>query len=443
MLKYFLLFASTIIAPYLLSAQGQVLETYIQQALTTSDALKQQGFLLQKNVEALEEAKGLFRPTVTSSMTYTLGVGGRKIDFPIGDLLNPAYATLNKLTQSTNFPTLKNQTIRFAPNNFYDAKIRTVYPIVNYEIKINEKVKKEFITLQENDISIYKRELTKEVKVAYFKYLQTVQAIQAFDNGLKLLAEVKRVNQSLVNNGVALSANLLRSNADIAKVETQRLEMQNNQHNAAAYLNFLLNQALKTPIKIDSSFWSKTLVFSTALTTNTQSREELQKLQTAARLTNLQLEAAQSYYKPKVGTFLDLGIQGYIANIAQTPYAFGGVQLDYPLWDGHRNQHKIEQARADVAALQAQTEGVGEQLELQAQVALNSYLTSIEVRENGKAQIDFMQRIYNDTFKRYKEGQALYIELSDAQTQLLNAQLQQSIALSNVWIRLAELDRVK
>ncbi len=427
----------------LLSAQSQVLDTYIQEALTTSDVLKQQNFLLQKNMAALEEAKGLFQPTVTSSITYTLGVGGRKIDFPIGDLLNPAYATLNKLTQSTSFPTLKNQTIRFAPNNFYDAKIRTVYPILNYEIKINEKVKKELITLQENDISIYKRELTKEVKVAYFKYLQTVKAIEAFDNGLKLLAEVKRVNQSLVNNGVALSANLLRSNADIAKVETQRLEMQNNQDNAAAYLNFLLNQGLKTPIKIDSSFWSNSWVFSTALTTNTQNREELQKLQTAARLTNLQLEAAQSYYKPKVGTFLDLGVQGYVANIAQTPYAFGGVQLDYPLWDGHRNQHKIEQARADAAALQAQTNGVSEQLELQGQVALNNYLTSIEIRENAKAQIDFMQRIYKDTFKRYKEGQALYIELSDAQTQLLNAQLQQSIALSNVWIRLAELDRAK
>ena len=208
MSKYFLLFAFYIITPYVLSAQREVLDVYVQQALTTSDALKQQGFLLQKNVAALEEAKGLFQPSVTSSITYTLGVGGRKIDFPIGDLLNPAYATLNKLTQSTSFPTLKNQTIRFAPNNFYDAKIRTVYPVLNYEIKINEKVKKELITLQENDISIYKRELTKDVKVAYFKYLQTVQAIQAFDNGLKLLVEVKRVNQSLVNNGVALSSNL-------------------------------------------------------------------------------------------------------------------------------------------------------------------------------------------------------------------------------------------
>jgi outer membrane protein TolC len=44
--------------------------------------------------------------------------------------------------------------------------------------------------------------------------------------------------------------------------------------------------------------------------------------------------------------------------------------------------------------------------------------------------------------KKYKEGQSNPAELVDAQSQIINAQLQQNIAKFQSWINAAELERL-
>ncbi len=83
--------------------QNNVLDKYIKEGLANNASLKTQSFDLEHSFTALEEAKTLFMPRVNFQMQYTLATGGRNIEFPIGDLLNPVYNSLNKLTQTNNF----------------------------------------------------------------------------------------------------------------------------------------------------------------------------------------------------------------------------------------------------------------------------------------------------------------------------------------------------
>jgi hypothetical protein len=46
---------------------------------------------------------------------YFMAGGGRTVDFPVGDLLNPVYTTLNQLTGGNNFPQVTNQSILLNP----------------------------------------------------------------------------------------------------------------------------------------------------------------------------------------------------------------------------------------------------------------------------------------------------------------------------------------
>src|SRR5687768_576203 len=117
------------------------LDAYINTALDNNETIKQQQFLLTKSLYALKEAKSLFLPSVGFNGTYTLAGGGRTVDIPVGDLMNPVYKTLNQLTGTSNFPQIENQSVLLNPNNFYDAKIRTTYPIINAEIEYNRKIK--------------------------------------------------------------------------------------------------------------------------------------------------------------------------------------------------------------------------------------------------------------------------------------------------------------
>src|ERR1700756_4304780 len=94
------------------------LDEYIRDGLASNQSIRQQTFVLEKNMYALKEAKSMFLPDVTFSTAYTKADGGRTIDFPAGDLLDGAYATLNKLTGSNSFPQLQNQHILINPDNF-------------------------------------------------------------------------------------------------------------------------------------------------------------------------------------------------------------------------------------------------------------------------------------------------------------------------------------
>ncbi|MCC5938679.1 MAG: TolC family protein [Lunatimonas sp.] len=113
----------------------QFLETYIRHGLESNEVLKQQQFSLEKSMYALKEATGLFLPRVSFEANYFLAGGGRTVDFPAGDILNPVYSTLNQLTESSNFPIIENQRILLNPNNFYDVRVRTAMPVFNAELE--------------------------------------------------------------------------------------------------------------------------------------------------------------------------------------------------------------------------------------------------------------------------------------------------------------------
>ncbi len=423
-------------------AQKTRLDTYISEGIKNSHVLKQENFLLEKNLLALEEAKALKKPNVALNGLYTLGYGGREVS--LDSLVNPIYKTLYSITKNEQFQTAlqQNKSFFLNPYNFYDVKARTTYPIVNAEIKLNERAKAEMIPFKQAEINVFKRELAKDIKTAYFRYLQATQAIGIFDNALKLLNDLKRINQSLVNNGVGLPSLLVRSNSEILKIDAQRYEAQNNQKNAAAYFNFLIGKKFEEKIEIDSTYLSDNQRFIKNITADINNREELLKLQSAAKLSEVALDFQKSYYKPKLNFFLDLGAQGNLYPFNSNPlYVFGGLQFEYPLYDAKRNKKRIEMAGKDIAALNEQTQNAENQLNLQLNVSVNSYYSALGIYESTNGQITLNKRYYNDILKKYKEGTALFIELNDAQTQLLIAELQQSIALSNVWIKLAELER--
>src|SRR3954464_14400241 len=123
------------------------LDNYIQIGLKSNEVIKQHNFDINKSVYALKEAHALFYPTVSLNANYTKADGGRTIDIPIGDLLNPVYNTLNQITNSNAFPSLQNQSVLINPDNFYDAKIHTTMPLLNFEIIYNKRIKSQQTSL--------------------------------------------------------------------------------------------------------------------------------------------------------------------------------------------------------------------------------------------------------------------------------------------------------
>lgn len=419
--------------------QSVVLDGYVSEAISSNHTLKQQNFQVKKAIFALEEAKGLFKPTLGFNATYSTAQGGRSLSFPVGDLLNPVYSTLNQLTKTGAFPQIENVNEQLVPKNFLDYRLKTQMPLLNAEIKYNQQIKQQQVSLQQIEIQLFKKELTKDIKLAYINYLKASQALNIYDNALNILQENERVNKSLIDNGMANPTVLIRTKNEIGRIKDEKQAADNTRQNAKAYFNFLVNRDFTADVQIDSSFLKQEIKQNLPQS----HREELDKLKTAQEITQTILKMNQSYKTPKIGGILDLGSQGRLTAMnTKGFFALLGLSMDLPLYAGGRNLAKIKQTEMELAALNEQTEQISEQLALQAVVAKNSLLAAQKISESKAGQVVTAQRYWQDMSKRYKEGQCSYIELLDAQTQITNAQLQQSISHYDVWLRFFELERV-
>jgi outer membrane protein TolC len=424
-------------------AQESTLENYISEAFKNNQGLHGQQLQLEKSMYALKEARALFLPNISFGASYSKADGGRTIDLPIGDLINPVYKSLNQLTNSHSFPNLPNQSILLNPDNYYDARFRTTLSLINSEIYYNEKIKNENISQQKAAVNVFKRELVKEIKTAYYKYYQTVKAEEIYNNSLALVNENIRVNQSLLKNGLRNSTALTRSETEKQKIEASVTQAAGNRKNVQAYINFLMNRPLESPVILDTaSFVTENETLSSIMISNTDGREELQELQSVIQTHELNKKLQSSYMVPKLNTYLDLGSQGFNFQYNnKTQYYVWGLSLDMNLFAGGLHKYRIQQANVGKQAAETSYKETSSQMQMQLLQSVNNLRTAISDYHNAKTQLALAEKYYSDQNKVYKAGQLLYIELLDALTQLTNARLQVAVTIANMQVAYADAER--
>lgn len=415
------------------------LDTYIQAGLENNEVIKQQNFDITKSVYALQEARALFYPSVTLNANYTRADGGRTIDIPIGDLLNPVYSSLNQITNSNAFPTLQNQSVLLNPDNFYDAKIHTTMPLLNFEIIYNKKIRTQQASLQKIELEIYQRELVKEIKIAYYKYLQSIEGVKIYEQALALVKENQRVNLALFKNEKINRTAVLRSDNEVIRIEANLEAAKQARNNAKAYFNFLINRKLDTEVEVDIQDGNLPGLM---LEENTKNREELKKLDLVQELSGNISRLTKSYWFPKLSGFADVGFQDFDFEInTQSRYYLAGLSLEWNIFSGNKNKYRLKQVEEDSKKIASQKDNAEQQLLLQYEVAQNNLKTALKQFDAEKNQKESAKKYNDDITKLYKEGQAIYIELLDAQNQWVNAQLNTNVSLYNSWIAYAELER--
>lgn len=439
-----LLFAFLMLYALWQRAFGQeVLNQYIKTGLDSNLALKQTAFNIKKAQLDLERAKTLFYPQVDLNAQYTVSNGGRSIDIPIGDLLNPVYATLNQLTSSTKFPQVQNQSQQFLPNDFNDTKIEVSVPVYNPSIKLNKDLKEELINNYKADADIYKRELVMNIKQAYYQYLQAGSAISVYTNALATVNENLRFSEKLVKNNAATKDVVLKAKAQSSQVQTLLIDAQQQQKNAAAYFNFLINRSLDAQVETDSSLLKQSTNQFSLVIDNTDHREELAKIKSTEKVLQKNLQLNTVYKFPVLNAFYNVGFQGYGYKFNDKHfYQLAGLQLNWNIFKGNDNKLKTKQTQLDIDAINTQYDDVQNQLRLQATIVYNNYISSLQSLHSVTDEVESAREAFRVIDKKYKEGLALQLEWIDARTQMTNAEIQYSFKQLHVLNKAAELERV-
>jgi outer membrane protein len=418
------LFAATIFIHSLLQGQA-VLDEYVRYGIENNLSLQQKEAGYQKSIEALKEARGLFYPSISFNARYSVSEGGRVIDFPIGELLNPVYTTLNTLTSSTQFSMVENQQIMFLRPFEHETKIRIVQPVYNMDIYYNSLIKKELSVFDENDLEQYKRELVAEIRKSYYNVVMSESVLSMLINTRKLLQENVRVNRRLVENDKITLDYLYRSETELSKFEQEVQNAEKGKIIAQAYFNFLLNKPLTDSIIIEQPVVFPMLSdlsgnFSQSAISN---REELKKLENYKNISGLQIKLNQSGKLPDLIIVADLGYQGekYKFNKDQD-YLQASAVLTWNLFEGFRNRSKIKQSVIQKEIVESQLQEAKKKIELQVINALNELLAAEKGIIAAESRLKNAREGFRLVNRKYDEGQASLIEYIDARATLTQAE---------------------
>ncbi|PLK46318.1 TolC family protein [Emticicia sp. TH156] len=444
-MKKFILIA--ILCPFVATGQitSPVLESYIQEGLKNNLALRQETLEIEKAQENVKQAKANFSPKITFAPNYTLAAGGRRLAFPVGDLLNPVYSTLNRLTNSNSFPQIENVNEQLAPNNFHDTKFTFQYPVYNTDIRYNLLIQHDLLTAQEARKRIVENEVRYNITIAYLQYLQTLEAQKIFEVSRKVLNDFVKLNEKLVSNNVATKDVIYSAEYEVSKIDQQVAAMDKNRNTAKAYLNFLMNRDFGTEIQVDSIFLdadTRTDI-EAAREQSIMNRQEINQLKANIQATESAIKLQQmNAFRPQVFVGGSTGFQGRGYTFKDQAYAIGQIGLNWDVFHGYEKKSKIQQAKIQKNLLETKLDEVQKQIQLQVSQAYFEWEAARKTLPTAKDGTIKADKYFKVVDSRYRNGQAILIEYLRAQNEVITARLQESLAKYDILLKKAMLDKV-
>jgi outer membrane protein len=440
-----------ILTPCLVFSQAAQIDGYVEQGIKSNLALRQKTFSYERSVAALKEARGLFLPSVSIEARYTRAGGGRIIDFPVGDLMNPVYSTLNSILQTfgqpAQFPTnIPNERIPFLREKEQETKIRVVQPVFNPAILYNYKIRSALRDIESLSRDAYARQLAADIQTAYFNYLKTEQVVTLLEQSHDLVLEQVRVTESLLKNDKATQADIYRAKADLYGLEQQQAEAEKNRTLSKSYFNFLLNRPLDSPIEkpeasIPTSNISCTAEEAESLAVH--GREELAQLDRAVELMGSKVSLTRSAFLPTLNAVVDWGYwdETYRFN-KSNDYWMASAVASWNLFNGFQDKYKIDQAKLEREEKRSEREAVQSKIRMQAREAWEGVRISAKSLIAAKERLLAARKSFDMIDRKYREGMSPQIELLNARNTLTQAEVNAVVCEYDCHIRASELEKV-
>jgi outer membrane protein TolC len=446
-MKFATLTLSVLVCIYVpVVSQDLYLENYLLTGLENNLALQQRKADYAKNVLDLRASNALFYPDISLSSRYTAARGGRTIDFPVGDLLNPAYSTLNSLTESNSFPAVENQEFYFYRPTEQESRINIIQPLINPQLVHNHRIEKEHVLVGKTDILIYTRELICEIKTAYYNYLKAEYLMRLIRETEELLLENLRVSESLYKNDKVTLDVVYRSSSELQHVYLLISEAEKAQNTARAYFNFLLNKPLGSEIQFHEydpiSVPAPALDLNSAVQSGLDSREEIVQLGTYAAISDHYTRLTRSNSYPTLSLAFNYGFQSeQYSFTSDDDFILASIVLQWNLFHGFQNTAEVQKAkiaRDQVALKQQETE---KQIELQIIQTYFELVASQKAIAAALAQTEAAEMAFEVIQEKFRRGQSPLIEFIDSRTALTSSKQNLIISLFDYKIKEADLER--
>lgn len=415
-------------------AVESILKTYVQEGLVNNPGLQSQNAKVEAQQAKLEGLRARYLPSLGLNARASVAEGGRTIDFPAGDLLNPVYATLNLQAvaqgQQPRFPTLENQSIPLLRPTEQDTRLTLSGPIYVPQLNAQVEAQKQSRQAETAAQRRLREELERDIQVAYWQTAQAQAQVDILQNSLQTLQENERVNQALYKAGTVTLDAPKRAQAERLEVQVALQKAQSQRNLAQEYFNLLRNTQPEAPVQLPANPNAAQRLkliqseLQDAMKGSTENSAPLSQLERNIEALQAGQQAAQNSYKPTLVYQVDAGYQGKDYNTGpKTGFAQASVVLNWTLIDGGIRSNAVRQARAEKESAESKRIELIRQLHLARSQARQNLEVSIQTLDARMAQKDAAEESLRISTRKRDAGEITQIEFLSAEQVATRARL--------------------
>ncbi|ASZ11133.1 TolC family protein [Chitinophaga pendula] len=266
-----------------------------------------------------------------------------------------------------------------------------------------------------------KEQLAYQVATVYLNIAYVNRNIAVQDANIKLLEDTERIVENKLKHGDAIDLDLINTRVKLEGYRNRKTEFQNQFKKQIALLQYLTG--IQQQDSINTSFnWPQTI---TAGNDAFASNMAIKTSQEKEKVATIEVESAKATHTPSL--FLDAGTgfkNGYLPEIQKFRYNWNaGVTLAVPIYNGKKDKLKEMIAAKELAVAKLNTQDAVDNLQkdiaqTNADIEANQakLLTAATLLQQAERALQLAQ-------SRYNNGVITYLDLQNAQTSNLEAQL--------------------
>lgn len=291
---------------------------------------------------------------------------------------------------------------------------------------------------------------TKEsVSSAYFLILVSEKSLELLNANIADLNETLRSTRAMYQVGMAEATDVDQMVSNVTMVENSRSSLERTIELNYNLLRFQLGVHPSTRIVLTETLESLTDQINVEALLSQDfdhtRNVDYRLVEGQEMISSLALKSQQASVLPTIAGFYNYGTNGMgdkLSDLRWFQNSVVGVQVSVPVFASGQRYAQIKKARINLEKAKTTKEMVTEQLLLQEK-QLRYNLVNANLQYNSQLDnIEVAQRIYTSVENKYKQGMASSLELTQANSQFLQAENNYVSALLNLLQTKVALDKL-
>ncbi|MCL2417281.1 MAG: TolC family protein [Bacteroidales bacterium] len=285
-----------------------------------------------------------------------------------------------------------------------------------------------------------------QIQSAYQMILIVEKNRRLLEQNLGHIQTLAQSTENMVRVGVAEQTDADRLNI---QVSTMLLAIQNVDRNiemAYNLLRFHLGVDSRAEIvlteTLEQLFAVKDTDRALNMTLDLNTNHNMQLIEGQVELANKQISLQRAASLPTVAIFYNYTYRITEPAFSMTPDHVIGFQASIPIFASGQRHARTQQARIGLEIAQNNRDLVANQLLMQENQLRFNLRTAVETFELQRTTVELSQRVFENVSRRYEQGMASVLDVTIANTELLQAQTNYINAMMQVFSAQSELERL-